>query len=154
MQKTGDRFWEMLKKVALRDDSVTPPQSAIQNALGIFQPRNDNWRKKLFQPIPALAGSVRKLAQTPKFVYELGEEYLLQLEQSVDEAGNHLVGIVNGFEGARVILYAGEFSAETRIEAGRFEFSQITPGKCTLCFQHEGDCCWITGLTIEEITTD
>ena len=145
-------FWLSLKRLTMADGSVPVPEEAVAKAVAIFQPRPKLKGNYFFSLVPAFGGAVRDASPTRKFLYELEDEYMVQLEQTVDETGIHLAGVAHGFHDGPVFLYGDEYVAESSIVDGRFEFSAVPPGTCSLSFSQEEEDYWITGLEVREKT--
>jgi len=147
MNRSEASFWDRLFTLTKTDTSVPVPSATYERAIAIFQ--TDTARKnQVFSLRPAFTGMVRKGDRARKLLYELGDEYIVQLEQTCEDTGMFLTGFVHGFDDAPVVLYGEECVFQASLDAGSFSFEAVPEGEYALSFSHGGKDYWVTGLQL------
>lgn len=147
MNRLEASFWDSILSLTKADTSVPVPRATYERALAIFQPETGRLNQ-VFSLRPAFTGMVRKGDQTRKLLYELGDEYIVQLERTCEDAGVFLTGFVHGFDDAPVVLYGEECVFQASLDAGSFSFEAVPEGEYSLSFSHGGKDYWVMGLQL------
>lgn len=150
MEALQQKFWNCIRQITSRDNTVEVSSATVSKALNIFQSNSSERSRYLFRFRPVAATGLRKAGPSRKYLYELNGAMVVQLEVNADAAGSHLHGVTHGFDDASVLLYAKEYVDQTSIVEGCFEFRSIVPGTIHLCFSFEGRDYWVTDLELEE----
>ena len=142
-----EHYWQFIRDLAQRDESVEPPAASVSKAMEIFQPVLH--REKVFRLQPAYAGMVRRAEPPRKLVFELGEQFV-QVEQYSDGQGVNLSGFVSGLEDTAVTLFGDESVFQTPVRDGEFEFKSLPAGCYDMAFDCKGESLWIPKLILGE----
>ena len=148
MSQDKQVFWDNLHELTTIDQAVDVPASATAAALSIFQTVERKKTSNIFMLVPSAVGMVRRAGSVGKFFYELGDEYIVQLEISTQGRGIHMSGFASGFEYGTVQLHGEEFHLDTKLEDGNFQFQDIPEGNYSLSFSVAGEDYWVTGLEL------
>ena len=142
-------FWQGLLKLTKADNSTAVPEITSERAFSIFQPEDHvPHTNNIFSLRPAFTGLVRKAGPEPKLFFELGDEYIVELEVTQENAGMFLAGFIHGFDDAPVVLYGEECVYQASMEAGSFSFEALPKGKYALSFSQGGEDYWVTDLRL------